>query len=122
MMVYIIQNQSTVEEIERGILNLTQSYRLVRFIAIGLAICFNVIWPWPMYLSSYIFSRSFFTGWIIFGIIWICISFIIIGIYPLIEHYQTIRAIFRLIYFDIKAFREREVEDIYPYVTNGHHH
>jgi hypothetical protein len=57
-----------------------------------------------------------FTGLIIFGIIWIIISFIIVGIYPIIENYGRIKSVFRLIYFHIKAFREREVEDIYPII------
>ena len=113
-------HQPTAEDIERGIEHLTQNSRLVRLIALGLTICLIVIWPWSMYVSSYIFSQPFFIGWIICGIVWICISFVIVGIYPIVEHYQTIRSIFRLLYFDIKAFREREVEDIYPYI-NGHH-
>lgn len=109
-------NQTNVGDIERGILYLTQNSRLFRLIAIGLTLCLNVIWPWPMYGTSYIFSASFFSGWVIFGIVWMFISFGIIGIYPIIQNYQTIRSILRLIYFDIKACRERVVEDIYPYV------
>ena len=111
-------NQPNAEEIERGVLYLTQNSRLIRIIAIALIICLNVIWPWSIYATSYIFSKSFFTGWVIFGIIWIFISFGIVGIYPIIEHYQTIKSVLRLIYFDMKACRERDVEDIYPYVTN----
>jgi len=97
-------NQSTIEEIEHGIMHLTQKCRLIRIVAIGLTICLNIIWPWAMYGTSYIFSKSFFTGWIIFEIIWIIISFIIVGIYPIIENYGIIKSVLRLIYFDIKAF------------------
>jgi hypothetical protein len=49
-------NQSTIEEIEHRIMHLTQKCRLIRIVAIGLRICLNIIWLWPMYGTSYIFS------------------------------------------------------------------
>ena len=101
--------QQTIEEVERGIIYLARSSGLVRVIAIGLTICLTVIWPWPMYGSSYIFSKAFFTGWIVFGIVWLFMSLIIVGVYPFIENYRTIKNVCRLIYFDIQAFREGDM-------------
>ena len=43
-----------------------------------------------MYGSSYVFSKPFFTGWVTVGIIWIFISFGIVGLYPLWESRATI--------------------------------
>ncbi|CAF1395966.1 unnamed protein product [Adineta ricciae] len=101
-------NNSTIVEIERAIIYLKDNSRFICFLAIGITICFIIIWPWPMFASSYIFSETFFICWICFGIIWLLISFSIVGIYPIIQHFQTIKSIFRLIYFDIKTFLQRD--------------
>ncbi|CAF1447197.1 unnamed protein product [Adineta ricciae] len=101
-------NKTTVEEIERGISYLKDNSRFVRLIAIIITICLTLIWPWPMYVSSYVFSETFFTFWICLGIVWLLISFIIVGVYPIMQHYRTIKSILSLIYFDIKAFRDRD--------------
>ncbi|UJR34814.1 hypothetical protein I4U23_027595 [Adineta vaga] len=101
-------NRTTVEEIERRIVYLKENSRFVRLLAIGIILCLNIFCPWPLYVSSYIFSQTFFTSWICFGIIWLIVSFIIVGIYPLIQHCQTIKSVLSLIYFDIKTFRERD--------------
>jgi SSS family transporter len=65
-----ITRKPTVEETERGISHLKRNKKFARIMAIGLTLCLAVIWPWPMYGSSYIFTKAFFTGRIIIGIIW----------------------------------------------------
>jgi hypothetical protein len=69
-----------------------------------------------MYGSSYVFTKSFFTGWVIFGVAWMMISFIIVGIYPLVHGYETISAVFKNIYSDLtrKSRRNNEVRDSQP--------
>ncbi|GME83795.1 unnamed protein product [Ambrosiozyma monospora] len=52
----------------------------------------------PMYGSSYIFSKKFFTGWVVVGILWMfCTGFIVV-IFPLFEGrvgiYTSLRGIF----------------------------
>jgi hypothetical protein len=39
----------------------------------------------PLYGSGYIFSQSFFSGWVIVGIIWLMCSTMAVGVYPLWE-------------------------------------
>jgi hypothetical protein len=51
-----------------------------------------------MYGTGYIFSKSFFNGWILLGIIWMFISFIIVGIYPIIEGRHSIASVCKKIY------------------------
>ena len=51
---------------------------------------FLILWPMPMYGSSYIFSKPFFTGWVVVGIIWIFMSFFGVGLFPLFEGRRTL--------------------------------
>lgn len=56
-----------------------------RTITVLMTLCLLVLWPLPMYGTSYVFSKPFFTGWVVVGIIWIfCTAFGVI-IFPLYE-------------------------------------
>lgn len=44
----------------------------------------------PMYGSRYIFSKSFFTGWVSVGIAWIFLSLLAVGVYPVWESRETL--------------------------------
>ena len=44
-----------------------------------------VLWPMPLYGTGYIFSLSFFSGWVVVGIIWLMCSTMAVGVYPLWE-------------------------------------
>ena len=43
-----------------------------------------------MYGSNYIFSKRFFTGWIVVGILWLFCSAFCVGIWPVVESRSTI--------------------------------
>ncbi|CAF4129247.1 unnamed protein product, partial [Adineta steineri] len=73
-------------ETERGIAFLTGKLKFARIIAVVLTSCLVVIWPFPMYGTAYVFSKSFFTGWVSIGIIWMFFSFCIVGVYPIVEN------------------------------------
>lgn len=45
---------------------------------------FMLIWPLSLY-RDYIFTRSFFTGWVAVSITWAFLGFLTVGIYPLWE-------------------------------------
>ena len=49
-----------------------------------------VLWPFPLYGSGYIFSKSFFTGWVTVGIIWIFCSLGAVGLFPIFEGRHTL--------------------------------
>ncbi len=53
-------------------------------------LAFLVLWPMPMYGSGYIFSKPFFTGWVVVGIIWIFCSFFAVGLFPVFEGRRTL--------------------------------
>ncbi|CAF3914329.1 unnamed protein product [Rotaria sp. Silwood1] len=109
----------TLEETERGIVLLNGKLRSARIIAIILTLCFVTIWPWSMYGSSYVFSKSFFIGWIFLGILWMIISFCIVGIYPLIEGYETIVSVCKSIYIDLTRNNRRTTKDKKIHTTNN---
>ncbi|OBT80296.1 hypothetical protein VF21_00557 [Pseudogymnoascus sp. 05NY08] len=52
-----------------------------------------VLWPLPMYASKYIFSKSFFTAWVVVAIIWVWGTLLVAGFYPIIDGRQQLRLI-----------------------------
>lgn len=49
-----------------------------------------VLWPMPLYGTGYIFSQSFFSGWVVVGIIWLLCSTMAVGVYPLWEGRESL--------------------------------
>lgn len=72
--------------------------KIARVICVAMALCFLILWPMPMYGSGYIFSRKFFTGWVVVGIIWIFCSAFCVCLLPLWEGrygiFYTVRGMF----------------------------
>jgi hypothetical protein len=62
-----------------------------------------VLWPMPLYGSGYIFSKQFFTGWVVVGIIWIFCSFIGVGLFPIFEGRKTLASTFRFVFLDLSG-------------------
>jgi hypothetical protein len=88
----------TAEEMEHELTLLKRNSNFARITAVTLFLCLIILWPWPMYGSSYVFSKPFFTGWVVVGIIWMFISFCIVGIYPVIEGRQSIASVCKKMY------------------------
>lgn len=55
----------------------------------------------PLYGTGYIFSKSFFTGWVSVGIIWIFCSFIGVGLFPVFESRRTLARTVKNVYLDL---------------------
>ena len=70
---------------EQDMAKLNRASRLAKWLTVFMAISFLVLWPMPMYGSSYVFSRRFFTGWVVVGIIWLFGSAVAVGLFPLWE-------------------------------------
>lgn len=58
-----------------------------------------------MYGSGYIFSKKFFTGWVVVGIIWIFCSLFGVGLFPIFEGRKTLFDTFKFIWLDITGKR-----------------
>lgn len=55
----------------------------------------------PLYGTGYIFSKPFFTGWVVVGIIWIFCSFIGVGLFPIYEGRETLARTCKYIWWDV---------------------
>lgn len=87
------------EEEEQRKLNKAALYS--RTLTLGMVVCFLLLWPLPMYGTSYIFSKKFFTGWVVVGLIWLfCTTFGVV-IFPLWEGRQSIMRVVRLMALDL---------------------
>ncbi|KAJ9488706.1 hypothetical protein VN97_g4578 [Penicillium thymicola] len=75
-------SQDESEEEER-LLNRSALY--ARTLTVFMAFAFLILWPIPMYGSSYVFSKKFFTGWVVVGIIWLFITLFGVVVFPLYE-------------------------------------
>lgn len=54
-----------------------------------------------MYGTGYIFSKPFFTGWVVVGIIWIFCSLFAVGLFPVFEGRRTLVRTVKHIFLDI---------------------
>ncbi|KAI0022128.1 Sodium:solute symporter family-domain-containing protein [Xylariomycetidae sp. FL0641] len=68
---------------------LNRASRIAKALTVFMALSFIILWPMPMYGSAYVFSKPFFTGWVVVGIIWIFGSSFMVGIFPLWEGRQS---------------------------------
>lgn len=72
-----------------------------RTLTIFLALAFLILWPIPMYGSSYIFSKKFFTGWVVVGLLWLFCTLFGVVIFPLYEGRASIIRTVRLMSLDL---------------------
>lgn len=81
--------------------HLKRASKFAGYLCLFLSIAMLVIWPMPMYGSNYIFSKKFFTGWVVVAMLWMfCTGFTVI-IYPLYEGRHGIYTSVRGIYWDL---------------------
>ncbi|KAI0125337.1 Sodium:solute symporter family-domain-containing protein [Xylariales sp. AK1849] len=80
---------------------LMRASKISKFATLVLTFAFLVLWPFPMYGTSYIFSKSFFTGWVTVGIIWIFCSLGAVGLFPVFEGRRTLARTSKAIFMDI---------------------
>jgi hypothetical protein len=64
---------------------LLRASKIAKYTTATMTLVLLVLWPMPLYGSGYIFSQSFFSGWVIVGIIWLMCSTMAVGVYPLWE-------------------------------------
>ncbi|TDZ32649.1 putative urea active transporter 1 [Colletotrichum spinosum] len=77
-------------EFEREQAMLSRAFKISVSMTVFMTISMLVLWPMPMYGSGYIFSKPFFTGWVVVGILWIFCSFFAVGLFPIYEGRKTL--------------------------------
>ncbi|KAF2638333.1 Na+/solute symporter [Massarina eburnea CBS 473.64] len=95
------EHTHSVSEDEAEQAKLFKASRIARWMTLFMTIAFLVLWPMPMYGSGYIFSKKFFTGWIVVGILWMFCSAFCVGLYPLWEGRKTSGRTFKAIWLDV---------------------
>lgn len=93
----LLKAEEFAEESQR----LNKAFKKGACVCVFLALSLIILWPMPMYGSGYIFSRQFFTGWIVVLFIWTFITCFIVIIGPVWEGRYGIAYTFRGIYWDL---------------------
>ena len=91
----------SAEQIEAATQNAHQQVELKRwgriaaFWSIATFLGHWVLWPLPMYAAKYVFSKTFFSAWLIVAIIWLWITLFVAGFYPIIDGREQIIRVIR---------------------------
>ncbi|KAL2414710.1 putative urea active transporter 1 [Exophiala dermatitidis] len=107
-----------VDAAERDQAKLNKAAIISRTLTAFMTVAMLVLWPMPMYGSGYIFSKKFFTGWVVVGILWLFCSAFCVGLFPLWQGRKTIAHTVRSMWLDLTGKkrpalhgRAAEVED-----------
>ncbi|KAI9836076.1 MAG: hypothetical protein M1819_001690 [Sarea resinae] len=76
-----------------------------------------VLWPLPMYAAKFVFSKKFYTAWLIVAIIWLWATLLIAGFYPLIDGRKQYFAIYRYL---SHRLHNRGIQQATPSSTRAH--
>jgi SSS family transporter len=98
---------------------LYKASRIARWMTLFMTLALLVLWPMPMYGSGYIFSKKFFTGWVVVGILWMFCSSFAVGIYPLWEGRKTSIRTCKSIYLDITGQKKPPRAPVYTEGQEG---
>jgi hypothetical protein len=64
---------------------LLRASKIAKYTTAAMTLVLLILWPMPLYGTGYVFSPSFFAGWVVVGIIWLMCSTLAVGVYPLWE-------------------------------------
>jgi urea-proton symporter len=93
--------------------------KIARWTTVGMTLILLVLWPMPLYGSGYIFSKSFFTGWVSVGILWLFGSAFCVALYPLWEGRHSMAHTFKSIFLDITGRRKPAIQGRHGRVIEG---
>lgn len=81
-------------------------YKVAKIFAIVICLITWIVWPYSLY-RNYIFSKSFFSGWVVVAIIWVFLAFIFVVIYPLYDGRKSLFKVYNGLREDWKKWRHR---------------
>ncbi|MCJ1412970.1 hypothetical protein MMC19_007071 [Ptychographa xylographoides] len=91
----------TPDEAAKETAALTRASVIAKSLTVFMTFALLILWPMPMYGSGYVFSKPFFTGWVVVGILWLFFSAGCVGIYPLWEGRASMAHTFKGIWRDL---------------------
>ncbi|TEA13910.1 putative urea active transporter 1 [Colletotrichum sidae] len=86
-------------------IKLDRAAKIARWLTVAVTLILLILWPMPLYGSGYIFSKTFFTGWVVVGITWLFMSVIIVVFLPVYESRSTIVRTSRMMFKDMLGLR-----------------
>lgn len=90
-----------VQENDEETRKLNKAALYSRTLTVFMALAMLILWPIPMYGTSYVFSKKFFTGWIVVGFLWLFCTLFGVVIFPLYEGRESIWRVVRMMSLDI---------------------
>ena len=100
----------TSEEEEQR--KLSRAAFIARTTTVVMTLILLVLWPFPLFGTSYVFSKKFFTGWVSVGIAWLFFSAFCVGIFPVWEGRHTIMHTSKCIWRDLTGGKATDTEVI----------
>jgi len=97
----LIPGEVDIPETEAEQKKLLRASVIAKSTTVVMTLALLVLWPFPMYGTSYIFSKKFFTGWVVVGIIWLFCSLFCVGLFPLWEGRLSVLHTVKAIYLDV---------------------
>lgn len=82
---------------------LAKASKFAGWLTLFLFLALIIVWPMPMFGSGYIFSKKFFTGWIVVWILWLFLTAFLVCLFPLWEGRHGIYTTVRGIYWDLSG-------------------
>jgi urea-proton symporter len=102
---------SEAEEKEKK--KLDQAAFWARTLTVVMTICLLVLWPMPLYGSGYIFSKQFFTGWVVVGLIWLFGTAFGVILFPLYEGRANIVRVVRSMLLDVSGKKNMQHPELH---------
>lgn len=96
---------------------LDKASKIARILCVSMTIAFLILWPMPLFGTGYVFSREFFTGWVVVGIIWLFCSVAMVVFLPIFQSRFTIVRTTKAMFTDFLGVTGRRA----PEVTQGRH-
>lgn len=84
-------------------------YKVAKIFAVVVCLVTWVIWPFAMY-RHWVFSKSFFSGWVVVSIIWVFLAFVFVVLYPLYDGRKSLLTVYSGLKGDWILWRRRNEE------------
>lgn len=97
------EHNASAAEMEEEQIKLTRASKIAKGMTVLMTLALLVLWPMPLYGTGYIFSKKFFTGWVVVGIIWLIGSLLCVGIFPVWEGRKDLWGTCKSIYLDVSG-------------------
>lgn len=86
-------------------------YKVAKIFALVVCLVTWIIWPFSLY-RHWIFSKAFFSGWVVVSIIWVFMAFIFVVVFPLYDGRRSLLAVYNGVKRDWKKWRARSENSV----------